>query len=57
MPDLSLNHLALVVEDLDAALDFWSDCLGLTPAGAPQSLPDEAGNCSISGAWRGAVSS
>ena len=42
MPDLSLNHLALLVEDLDVALDFWSDCLGLTPAGAPQSLPDEA---------------
>ena len=41
MTDINLNHLAIVVDDLDAALRFWREGLGLT-AGAVQSLPAEA---------------
>ncbi len=41
MSDIQLNHLAIVVEDLDAALRFWRDSLGLT-GGSVQSLPAEA---------------
>ena len=40
-PEFRLNHLALVVEDLDAALRFWQGQLGLTAAGAAQSIPEE----------------
>ena len=42
MADLSLDHLAIVVDDLDAALRFWRDCVGLRPAGAPHDVADEA---------------
>ena len=42
MTDIKLNHLAIVVDDMDAALRFWRESLGLTQAGAVQSLPAEA---------------
>ncbi len=42
MPDISLNHLAVVVEDLDEALGFWCGALGLARAGATQSITGEA---------------
>lgn len=29
---MKINHIALVVNDLDAALNFWRDGLGLEPA-------------------------
>lgn len=29
MPPIKINHLAVVVEDVDAALNFWRDALGL----------------------------
>ncbi len=40
MTDINLNHLAIVVDDLDAALRFWRESLGLT-GGAVQSVPSE----------------
>ena len=42
MTDINLNHLAIVVDDLDAALRFWRESLGLAQAGAVESIPDEA---------------
>ena len=39
---IKLNHLAIVVDDLDAALCFWGDSLGLAAVGERQTLPDEA---------------
>ncbi len=39
--DIKLNHLALAVEDLEAALRFWRDSLGLA-AGPIQAVPAEA---------------
>ena len=41
MSDAKLNHLAIVVDDLDAALRFWRDEIGLS-GGAVQSVPAEA---------------
>ena len=41
MSSILLNHLAIVVDDMDAALRFWRDHLGLT-GGDVQSLPAEA---------------
>ncbi len=41
MSDIQLNHVAFVVDDLDAALRFWREGIGLT-GGAVQSLPAEA---------------
>ncbi len=29
MPPKTINHIAIVVEDMDAALNFWRDALGL----------------------------
>ncbi|MBE2185071.1 MAG: methylmalonyl-CoA epimerase [Anaerolineae bacterium] len=29
MPPLKINHVAIVVEDVNAALSFWRDALGL----------------------------
>ena len=40
-PEFRLNHLALVVEDMEAALRFWQGHLGLTAAGDAQSIPEE----------------
>ncbi len=42
MPDISLNHLAVIVDNLDEALRFWRDTLGLARAGSRQSISDEA---------------
>ena len=40
MPELQLNHLAIVIDDLDSALSFWRDGLGLSPS-PTQSIADE----------------
>lgn len=42
MTDLHMNHLALLVEDLEEALCFWRDTLGLAQAGATECISDEA---------------
>ncbi len=39
--NITLNHIALVVEDLREALVFWSEQLGLPAAGVAQTAPDE----------------
>ncbi|MCY4467019.1 MAG: VOC family protein [Chloroflexi bacterium] len=39
--NLSLNHIALVVEDLHEALVFWGEQLGLPAAGVVQTIHDE----------------
>lgn len=41
MPPKALNHVAIVVENLDAALAFWRDALGL-PLQQTEDNPDEA---------------
>lgn len=41
MTDINLNHIAIVVDDLDAALRFWRERLGLPQAGAIESVPEE----------------
>ena len=41
MTDIKLNHLAIVVDDMDAALRFWRESLGLTQAGEIESVPAE----------------
>lgn len=41
MPPKALNHVAIVVENLDAALAFWRDALGL-PLEQTEHNPDEA---------------
>jgi methylmalonyl-CoA/ethylmalonyl-CoA epimerase len=40
MPEVKLNHLAIVVENIEAALPFWRDALGL-PVGDIQNVPQE----------------
>ncbi len=40
MADIRLNHLALVVDDLDDALRFWRDSFGLV-GGVVESVPNE----------------
>ena len=42
MTDIKLNHLAIVVHDMDAALRFWRESLGLSQAGQIESVPAEA---------------
>ena len=42
MTDIKLNHLAIVVDDMEAALRFWRESLGLAQAGALESIPAEA---------------
>lgn len=42
MTKIKLNHLALVVADLDKSLGFWRDDIGLPAVGDPQAVPDEA---------------
>lgn len=39
--NITLNHIALVVEDLHEALVFWREQLGLPAAGAAQTIHDE----------------
>ncbi len=41
MQNVKLNHLAIVVDDLEAALRFWRESLGLVQAGPLQSVPAE----------------
>ena len=40
-PEFRLNHLALVVEDMEAALRFWQGQVGLAPDGEVESVADE----------------
>lgn len=40
MPEIKLNHLAIVVENIEDALPFWRDALGL-PMGEIQHVPQE----------------
>jgi len=47
MTDIKLNHLAIVVDDMDAALRFWRESLGLRQVGAAQSIPAEAVDIAI----------
>ena len=42
MTKIKLNHMALVVADLDKSLGFWRDDIGLPAVGEPQTVPDEA---------------
>ncbi len=42
MTDIRLNHLAIVVDDMDAALRFWRESLGLSQTGEIESFPAEA---------------
>ncbi len=42
MTDIKLNHLAIVVDDMDAALRFWREILGLSQAGDVKAVPAEA---------------
>ena len=42
MTNIKLNHLAIVVDDMEAALRFWRESLGLSQTGAIESVPDEA---------------
>ena len=42
MTDITLNHIAIVVDDMDAALRFWRGSLGLVQAGAVETVPAEA---------------
>ncbi len=41
MTDIKLNHLAIVVDDMQAALRFWRESLGLSQAGEIKSVPAE----------------
>lgn len=41
MPNPRINHLAIVVEDIDNALPFWRDALGL-PLGEVEDVAQEA---------------
>lgn len=40
MPEIKLNHLAIVVENIEDALPFWRDALGL-PMAEIQNVPQE----------------
>ena len=40
MPEIKINHLAIVVENIENALAFWRDALGL-PLGNTQEVPQE----------------
>ncbi|MCY3977947.1 MAG: methylmalonyl-CoA epimerase [Chloroflexi bacterium] len=42
MTDIKLNHLAIVVDDMEAALRFWRESLGLAQSGEIESVPAEA---------------
>ncbi len=41
MPPIKIDHLAVVVEDMEAALKFWRDALGL-PLGGTEHNEQEA---------------
>ncbi len=42
MTDIKLNHIAIVVDDMEAALRFWRERLGLTQDGDVFSVQEEA---------------
>ena len=42
MTNIKLNHLAIVVDDMDAALRFWRESLGLAQVGEIESVSAEA---------------
>ncbi|MDE2638413.1 MAG: methylmalonyl-CoA epimerase [Chloroflexota bacterium] len=42
MTDIKLNHLAIVVVDMEAALRFWRESLGLAQSGEIESVPAES---------------
>jgi len=41
MSSIKINHLAIVVEDVEQSLAFWSDGLGLSLGGAVEDVPAE----------------
>ena len=41
MSAIKLNHLALVVDDLEESLGFWRDDIGLPAGGQAQTIDDE----------------
>lgn len=41
MSEIRINHLAIVVEEIESALPFWRDALGL-PVGKVEDVPSEA---------------
>lgn len=41
MPEIGLNHLAIVVENIDDSLSFWRDGLGLS-LGKTEEVPAES---------------
>ena len=41
MSAIKLNHLALVVDDLEESLGFWRDDIGLPTCGQAQTVADE----------------
>ena len=41
MSDIKINHLAVVVEDVEQSLAFWRDGLGLQMGGDVQDVPAE----------------
>lgn len=47
MTDINLNHIAIVVDDMESALRFWRERLGLPQAGAVETVPDEAVDIAI----------
>lgn len=42
MTNIKLNHLAIVVDDMDAALRFWRESLGLSQSGEVESVNTES---------------
>ena len=40
MPEIKINHIAVVVENIEDSLSFWQDALGL-PMGNVQDVPQE----------------
>ena len=41
MSDIKINHLAVVVEDVEQSLEFWRDGLGLPMGGEIEDVPAE----------------
>lgn len=41
MPSITINHLAIVVDDIESAAPFWRDALGL-PMDTVKDVPQEA---------------
>ena len=41
MSNIKINHLAVVVEDVEQSLAFWRDGLGLSVGGAVEDVPAE----------------